>query len=184
MEGRILEESKTFGIWYEHKHGPRVELQAASSGVAELAPLYLMVQKTLTTDSLLIFEEPEAHLHPGAQVLLARFIARLARRGVRIVLTTHSTLLPIALVHLVGMSAMSIEKRRKMGYNKNEYLTKEELALYHFRWDGQGTIIDPIKIDHTGRVPALPGMADVIDSLYGEEAKLIELSSLDSSKSS
>jgi predicted ATPase len=82
------------------------------------------------------------------------------------------------------MSAMSIEKRRKMGYNKNEYLTKEELALYHFRWDGQGTIIDPIKIDHTGRVPALPGMADVIDSLYGEEAKLIELSSLDSSKSS
>ena len=75
MEGRIVENTKTLGIAYQSNKGPRVDLQAASSGVAELASLYLMVKKTLNRGNLLIFEEPEAHLHPAAQVLLARFMA-------------------------------------------------------------------------------------------------------------
>jgi predicted ATPase len=178
MEGTIIEEPRTFGIMYQHSRGPRVELQAASSGVAELAPLYLMVQKTLSKKSLLIFEEPEAHLHPRAQVLLARFIARLARGGVRIILTTHSTLLPIALVHLVGVSSLPIEKRKEIGYDKTEYLTPEELALYHFRWCGDGSIIERMHFDSSGRTPELPEMDQVVEALFGEEARLIELSTL------
>ncbi len=42
------------------------------------------------TDSLLIVENPEAHLHPAGQSKIGAFLARLARSGVQVVLETHS----------------------------------------------------------------------------------------------
>ena len=39
---------------------------------------------------LTLHEEPEVHLHPGAQRVLAGVIARAVRRGTQVVLTTHS----------------------------------------------------------------------------------------------
>lgn len=40
--------------------------------------------------ALLILENPETHLHPKAQADLARLIARVAQRGVQIIVETHS----------------------------------------------------------------------------------------------
>lgn len=42
------------------------------------------------TDSLLIVENPEAHLHPAGQSKIGAFLARLAASGVQVVLETHS----------------------------------------------------------------------------------------------
>ena len=78
---------------------------------------------------------------------------------------------------------MSAEDKQKIGYTRSEYLKSDELTLYHFRWNGKGTVIDPIEFEGTGRLPELSGMDEVVDALYGEEAKLLELSTLGSNKS-
>jgi predicted ATPase len=41
---------------------------------------------------LVYLEQPEIHLHPRAQTTLARIIAAAAKRGVQIVVETHSSL--------------------------------------------------------------------------------------------
>ncbi|HET8684255.1 MAG TPA: DUF3696 domain-containing protein [Micromonosporaceae bacterium] len=41
-------------------------------------------------DALLIVENPEAHLHPGGQSRLGRFLGRVAASGVQVVVETHS----------------------------------------------------------------------------------------------
>ena len=41
----------------------------------------------------LIIEEPEAHLHPASQLVLAKYIVRLIRGGASILMTTHSVFL-------------------------------------------------------------------------------------------
>lgn len=40
--------------------------------------------------SLLIIENPEAHLHPRSQSIMGRFLARVAAAGVQVVVETHS----------------------------------------------------------------------------------------------
>lgn len=42
------------------------------------------------TGSVLIVENPEAHLHPAAQSAIGRFLARVAFSGVQVVVETHS----------------------------------------------------------------------------------------------
>jgi predicted ATPase len=43
-----------------------------------------------TPGSLLIVENPEAHLHPGSQSAMGRFLAQVAAAGVQVVVETHS----------------------------------------------------------------------------------------------
>jgi predicted ATPase len=52
-------------------------------------------------------EEPEIHLHPRAQTKLADILARAAKRGVRVVAETHSTLLLTAIQTLVAKGELS-----------------------------------------------------------------------------
>ena len=40
-------------------------------------------------DDLLVFENPEAHLHPAAQVELGKLMALAAGKGVQIIIETH-----------------------------------------------------------------------------------------------
>lgn len=64
-------------------------LHATSSMITEMTP-FLLVLKGRFSTGLLIFEEPEAHLHLSAQRAMARAIARLLNSGMRMVITTHS----------------------------------------------------------------------------------------------
>jgi energy-coupling factor transporter ATP-binding protein EcfA2 len=60
----------------------------------EIWPFWAIVEHGLLTGKLpvsrIYFEEPEAHLHPGAQRSLMEILAFLVRHGVQVVITTHS----------------------------------------------------------------------------------------------
>jgi predicted ATPase len=58
-------------------------------GVSQVLPV-LTHALLADTDSLLIFEQPEIHLHPRAQARLAELLVCLARTGRRIIIETHS----------------------------------------------------------------------------------------------
>ena len=67
----------------------RFPMARTSSMLSELAPLLLVLRSHYFVDHLTI-DEPEEHLHPVMQMLVASFLANLVNKGLRIVLTTHS----------------------------------------------------------------------------------------------
>ena len=67
----------------------RFPMARASSMLSELAPLLLVLRSHYFVDHLTI-DEPEEHLHPAMQMLVASFLANLVNKGLRIALTTHS----------------------------------------------------------------------------------------------
>jgi hypothetical protein len=77
-------------------------------GVSQIIPP-LVALRVAGGGQLVYLEEPEIHLHPRAQVKLADILADAARRGVRVVAETHSTLLLTAIQTLVAKGELKPE---------------------------------------------------------------------------
>lgn len=65
-------------------------ISAAASSIKELAPLYMLLDKYPAEQLSILFEEPEAHLHPQKQVDIADFVVRAINKGTHMQITTHS----------------------------------------------------------------------------------------------
>ena len=70
----------------------RVNIADVGIGVSQVLPVIaaLLVARP---GQLVYIEQPEVHLHPRAQVALARLLANAANRGVHVVAETYSSLL-------------------------------------------------------------------------------------------
>ena len=58
-------------------------------GFSQIAPIILMCL-TAEKDDILIFEQPELHLHPGLQQKLGDFFLQMSKLGIQIIIETHS----------------------------------------------------------------------------------------------
>ncbi|MDD9975006.1 MAG: AAA family ATPase [Candidatus Poribacteria bacterium] len=105
-----------------------VSLTRSSSMVSELAPLVLYLRGFVQPDDILIIEEPEAHLHPGAQADIAVILARLVRAGVRVIVTTHSDWLLQEIGNLVLEGLLEDETDESASW-----LLPEEVGVWHFQ---------------------------------------------------
>lgn len=121
-------------------------LQRASSMVAELAPLDLWIRQLLAPGDLLIIDEPEAHLHPQQQLLMARVLVRLVRAGIRVVCPTHSSLILHQLSNHILARDVSPEERAKLGFAEDDILNSDDIAVYRFDVTAEGTKIRPVPI--------------------------------------
>lgn len=73
------------------ENGRSFSLPVTALGIANIGILALLIErKVLTEDTFLFIDEPEAHLHPAWQVIMADALFELARQGVNVVITTHS----------------------------------------------------------------------------------------------
>ena len=174
LSGRLEMDEYLSVMYYEAGAEKPIELINASSMVSEVSAIYLLSGK-LREGWWLIVEEPEAHVHPKGQMGLARFMAMLARLGVNVVVTTHSDLIALKLAQMVGLAGLSPQDRRKLGYREDEYLTKEELALYFMEPTEEGSVARKVEVSETGEVSDLPTYTIVLEEMYGEAVKLLEL---------
>ena len=78
-----------------------VSIADVGVGVSQVVPV-LVALIAAETGQLVYVEQPEIHLHPRAQTALAEIIAEAAKRGVIVVIETHSPLLILALQSLVA----------------------------------------------------------------------------------
>ena len=78
-----------------------VNIADVGSGVSQILPV-LVALIVARPSQLVYLEQPELHLHPRAQVALAQVLADAAKRGVRVVAETHSSLLLLAIQTLVA----------------------------------------------------------------------------------
>ena len=70
-------------------------------GVSQVLPV-LVALLVADAGQLVYVEQPELHLHPRAQCVLANLLADTARRGVRLIVETHSALLLLSVRTLVA----------------------------------------------------------------------------------
>ncbi len=138
-------------------------LSQSSSMVSELAPLVLYLRGLVQPGDTLIIEEPEAHLHPGAQADMAVILARLVRAGVRVIITTHSDWLLEEIGNLI-LEGLIEDKTDEPA----SWLLPEEVGAWHFQKD------KPVKeIEfHTRKGFSPKDYQDVAEGLYNRSVNL------------
>ena len=73
------------------ENGRSFSLMQTATGIANIGFLALLIErKILDENSFIFIDEPEAHLHPAWQVVIAETLFELAKNGVHVVIATHS----------------------------------------------------------------------------------------------
>ncbi|RLF21312.1 MAG: hypothetical protein DRN15_11435 [Thermoprotei archaeon] len=152
-------EGGVYTIYIRTWTGKRLHFSQAPSGIREslIVALALSTIRTrgyqmpeLRAPSMVIIEEPEAHLHPRAQRLLARLIARAVNEQDKIVLlTTHSDYLVYAINNLIALSQRQ-EKIRELGYEQSEVLKPEHVAAYLAKAEGRKAVLKRLEVSEEG----------------------------------
>jgi hypothetical protein len=78
-----------------------VSIADVGFGVSQTLPVVVAL-RAAQPGQLVYIEQPEIHLHPRAQVAMARLLVNAANRGVRVVAETHSSLILLAVQTLVA----------------------------------------------------------------------------------
>ena len=107
-----------------------LRMSHSSAMVSELAPLVLFLRGIVKQGDLLIIEEPESHLHPGAQTKIAQTLARLVRAGVHVLITTHSNYLLQQIGNLIREG--ELRKQEESTNESADYLKAEEVGAWWF----------------------------------------------------
>jgi energy-coupling factor transporter ATP-binding protein EcfA2 len=90
--GKVEEEGGHFYLATENQ--PRLEMNLVAEGMRKFATLYkLLANGTLTPETTLFWDEPEANLNPALLKELAAILTDLAQAGFQIILATHSLFL-------------------------------------------------------------------------------------------
>ena len=138
-------------IRYRYK-GQSMPVGAASSSILELGPITLCLKHTVEPENLLIIEEPESNLDLENQRILAKFLVRLIRNDLRIMITTHSPFMLEQLSNFLQAAAIPGSERMEMGYEENDYLKIDEVAAYSLEPDSSSGYykIQPIQTTRNG----------------------------------
>ena len=113
-----------------------VNIADVGFGVSQVLPVLVAVIAA-EPGRLVYIEQPELHLHPRAQVALAQVLADAAKRGVRVVAETHSSLLLLGVQTLVAEGDLSPElvklhwfTRRENGVTEVDSVDLDEAGTY------------------------------------------------------
>ena len=176
LAGQILMKPTPSGypefLYRSQETKEEMRLTRAASMVSELAPIVLFLRGGIRAGDMLIIEEPEAHLHPGAQTEIALTLAGLVRAGVRVVVTTHSDWLLKEIANLIRIGELKrkgVQKVEKMA--PAHWLLPEEVGTWWFQKDG---IVKHIPFDPTEGIEP-KDYEDVADKLYDSSVKLQDL---------
>ena len=134
-------------IRYRH-NGHIIPIHRAASMVSSIAPLALYLKHIIRPGYVLVIEEPEAHLHPEHQIALAKCLVDLVRKGVYILVSTHSPYM----VEQLGnyLQAGGVSNRTKLPENKNRYIKRNELAVYSFELVQNMSAIKNVEVSEDG----------------------------------
>ena len=127
-------------IRYHYKNSA-IPLHRTSSTVSELAPIILYLRHVAKMDDLVVLEEPEAHLHPAMQIILARHIVKMIRQGLNVLITTHSVFVHNLLSQFLMSGKSNKAIRDKLGFDKNDYLLEDEVSPYTFSATRDGVYV-------------------------------------------
>lgn len=148
-------------------------LNLVSSSIRELTPIILYLKYILDKGDTLIIEEPEAHLHPKLQRILAKYFVRAINQGLNIILTTHSDYIIEQFNNLIRSVNVNDKILDDLNLTEQDVLNFEDINIYHFKNDGDYNFIAyPIEINSTGFNEE--NFSEVMESLYDESIIIID----------
>lgn len=119
-------------------------------GITYVLPI-LVALLSAKKDSLILIENPEAHIHPKGQAILMELMAKAVDAGVQVVIETHSD-------HIVNGGLVAVNKG---------IIDKDKLSLYYFERDEHEHVAvgHQLNVKSDGHIsPAPPqGFFDQID---------------------
>jgi energy-coupling factor transporter ATP-binding protein EcfA2 len=140
-----------------HRDGQTSNLRDVGIGISQVLPV-LVIAYFAPSGSTIILEEPEIHLHPLAQSVLAElFVAINRERGVQFIVETHSE-------HLF---------RRLQTLVARQTIKASDAALYFVEREGKAARLRTLQIDDAGRVLNWP--AGFFGDTLGETREQAEL---------
>lgn len=115
------------------------ETNIANSGFGASQILPLIVQALLSQEeALTIAEQPEIHLNPKLQCVLADLFAFMVKKNQRVIVETHSEHLLLRLRYLVA----------------DKKLSNNDVAIYFIEKESGVSKVTPIKMDDDGHIPS------------------------------
>jgi len=144
----------------------QVTISDVGFGMSQLLPIVVMGLRSLES-SILVFEQPEIHLHPRLQSNLADFMLKLAVSGKRVLVETHSDYFINRL-------------RRRIAEDESNSL-RDKISILFVRppLEGKGAVIEPLRVDQYGVIENWP--PDFLPE-SGDEAEAIIRASLEKRK--
>lgn len=124
---------------YQREDGLEINLSDSATGIRSLSMIQALLRNgTITENTLLVIDEPEAHLHPQWIVEYARIIVMLHQKiGTKFFIASHSTDFVSAIKY--------IAEKQKIQKSLSFYLAKEDKRKqYSYNYKSIGNDIEPI----------------------------------------
>lgn len=118
-----------------------LDLTTVGVGVSQALPI-IVLGLISEPGSLLLFEQPELHLHPNVQAALGDFFLALARSGRQLIIETHSEYL--------------INRLRRRQKTDSEPDATDLTRLFFFERVGSAAKVTPAEIGTEGSMPDWP----------------------------
>lgn len=132
-------------------------IQMTASIIKTLSSLVVYLKHIANYNDLIIIDEPEINLHPSNQIIIARLLARLANKGFRLLISTHSDYIVREFNNLVILSQKDntsvINVAKEYEYKEDEYIRIEDLSVYSFAYKNKRSkqiVVSEIPINETG----------------------------------
>ncbi len=139
LEVRQLGRSTRFEV-VVHRDGVVANMRDVGFGVSQVLPV-LVIAQFAPAGSTILLEEPEIHLHPLAQSVLAELFVEVSReRGVQFIVETHSE-------HLFRRMQTLIARRE---------VTARQVAMHFVERTGADATLRELEVDEFGAVRNWP----------------------------
>lgn len=122
-------------IIYQTENEKELDLYLASSTVKTIFGIIFYLRHLIKKGDYLIIDEPELNLHPENQIKIARLLARMAKNGVRVIISTHSDYISKELNNLLMLNNKFKGKEEiieRCGYNEQDILKPNKIRAYLF----------------------------------------------------
>jgi len=102
-----------------NKKDDSVNIADVGFGVSQVLPI-LVALIVAREHQLVYIEQPELHLHPRAQVEMAKLLVEAAQRGVQVIVETHSSLLLLTFQTLIAQKQIAPDKVALQWFSRDE----------------------------------------------------------------
>ena len=137
--GKLGHELKVQILGRQNRH----DLTNVGVGVSQVLPI-LVTGLLANFDTTLVFEQPELHLHPKVQTLLADFFLSLTRLGKQCLIETHSE-------HLINRIRLRIANA-----SRKENPWDDAVRIYFVERTDRGSSFRPVHINEYGAITDWP----------------------------